>query len=159
MRIPGGRALVSAALLATGGCSFIAIRRPPPPPVPRDAPLECTESRTAPVLDTVGAVLTPLVGVGVWGLCSYVWAMQGWSSNPVHMRCGTILWGTGIATVGYAGSAVYGFHATAGCRRLAEQLRSGATGPWSPTELRSLASSRPGTDGDSAAGPREREGR
>lgn len=123
MRGKRARSLLAAALAATGGCSFIAVRRPPPPPVPPDVPIECTQSRVSPVLDTVGAVATPLVGLGVWGLCSYISAMQSWSSDPTHLNCGTVLWGTILSTAAYTGSAVYGYHYTGDCRRLAEQGR------------------------------------
>ena len=126
MRTSGAHALLAAALVVTWGCSFVSVRRPPPHPVAPDAPLECTQSRVAPALDTVGAIGVPILGVAFWGLCTYAASMQSWSSDPVNLQCGPVLWGTLLSTAGYAGSAMYGYRATAGCRRLAERRRAGA---------------------------------
>ncbi len=131
MRSPRAYALLAAALAAGSGCSFIAVRRPPPPPVPPDASLECTQSRVSPALDTAGAIGTPILGIAMWGLCTFTSAMQSWSSDPTHLECGPVLWGTILSTAVYTGSALYGYHATADCRRLAEQRR--ATPPGSGT--------------------------
>jgi hypothetical protein len=130
MRPAGARSLLAAALVAACGCSFVAVRRPPLAPVAPDEPLRCTQSRTAPSLDTAGAILTPLTGLMLWGLCSYTQAMQGWASDPQNLRCGPLLWGTVASTAAFTASAVYGFHATGECRRLAEQRR--APGPAAP---------------------------
>lgn len=132
MRGPGARPLLAAALAVSCGCSFVAVRRAPPPPLPPDARLECTQSRVAPGLDTAGAIVTPLVGLSMWGLCTFTSAMQSWSSDPVYLRCGTLLWGTILSTGAYTGSAVYGFRATAQCRRLADQLQQRAPEPGTP---------------------------
>ena len=127
--------LVAAALLVgCAGCSFVAVRRAPAslPPAP-DAPVECTESRTAPVLDTVGAIATPVVGLTTWFLCSVLDAMQSWSSTPQHLGCGALLWGTALGTAAYTGSAVYGYRATGTCRRLVAE-RSPARPPDRPSD-------------------------
>jgi hypothetical protein len=118
------RPLLAAALVAGCGCSFVAVQRPPPPPVRPGAPLECTQSRIAPALDTAGAIGTPILGFAMWGLCAYTSAMQSWSSDPTRLKCGPVLWGTVLATAAYTGSAVYGYHSTAECRRLAEQRQA-----------------------------------
>ncbi len=123
------RPLLAAALVGSCGCSFIAVRRPPPSPVAPDAQLECTQSRVAPALDTAGAIGTPIVGFAMWGLCTFTSAMQSWSSDPSHLKCGHVLWGTILSTAAYTGSAVYGYHVTGDCRRLAEQRRTTAPGP------------------------------
>lgn len=128
---PGVRPLLAAVLVAGSACSFVAVRRLPPSPVPPGAPLECTQSRAAPVLDTAGAIATPIVGVAVWGLCAYLDAMQSWSSDPSHLKCGGVLWATLAGTAAYTGSAVYGFHHTGECRRLAE-LQFGPAPPPPP---------------------------
>ena len=121
--------LVAAALVVgCAGCSFVAVRRAPagPPPAP-DAPLECTQSRVAPGLDTAGAIVTPIVGVVTWGLCAFAESMQSWSSDPRHLDCGLVLGATVLGTAAYTGSAVYGFHSTGTCRRLvAERARAPA---------------------------------
>jgi hypothetical protein len=94
-------------------------------------PLECTQSRTAPVLDTVGAVASPILGFSTWGLCLYLQAMQSWSSSPQKLSCGTVLWGTAIFTGAYAGSAVYGYRATGRCQRMVQErvVRPEGQGP------------------------------
>ena len=132
----------AAALVGSCGCSFVAVRRPPPALAP-DAPLECTQSRVAPVLDTAGAIGTPIVGLAMWGLCTFTSAMQSWSSDPLQLKCGPLLWGTVLSTAAYTGSAVYGFHATADCRRLEEQRRATAWGLGMP------GAQRAGADGTS----------
>lgn len=116
--------LLAAAIVGTCGCSFIAVRRPPPSPLAPGAALECTQSRVAPVLDTAGAIGTPVVGVAIWGLCSFASSMQTWSSDPSRLNCGALLWGTILSTATYTASAVYGYQATADCRRLAQQRRT-----------------------------------
>jgi hypothetical protein len=116
--------LVATVLVAGCGCSFVAVRRPPPAQATRDAPPECTQSRVAPALDTAGAIATPLMGLTLWGLCAFTSAMQSWSSDPKHLNCGLVLGGTILSTAAYTGSAVYGYRATADCRRLVEQRRT-----------------------------------
>ncbi|HUL57626.1 MAG TPA: hypothetical protein VLU43_00035 [Anaeromyxobacteraceae bacterium] len=120
----GGRraSCAVAAGLVLGGCSFVTVRRPPASPPPAGAPLECTQSPAAPVLDTVGAIVTPLAGLGAYGMCTFMQAQQSWASQPQNLRCGTFLWVTIGATAAYTGSAVYGFHETGACRRLAAQV-------------------------------------
>ncbi|HEY6099061.1 MAG TPA: hypothetical protein VIW03_06510 [Anaeromyxobacter sp.] len=132
MRSHCAHPLVAAALVCGCGCSFIAVHRPPPPPVAPDAPLECTQSRVAPALDTAGAVGTPIVGLVAWGLCTFTSAMQSWSSDPNPLKCGPVLWGTILSTAAYAGSAVYGYRATADCRRLAERRKAAVPEPGAP---------------------------
>lgn len=124
--IRGARALVAAALVGSCGCSFVAVRRPPPAPVAREVPLECTESRVAPALDTAGAIGTPILGLTMWGLCAFAQVMQSWSSEPKHLNCDLVLGATVLSTAAYTGSAVYGYRTTAACRRLAEQRRTAA---------------------------------
>jgi hypothetical protein len=118
------RALLAAALAAPGGCSFIGVRRAPAT-LPPDAPLECTQSRVPPAFDTAGAVLTPILGAMVWSLCEYTASMQSWSSDPQSLNCSPVLWAAAAGTAAYIGSAVYGFHATGECRRLAAERGQG----------------------------------
>jgi hypothetical protein len=100
----------------------VAVRRPPPVPPPPGEQLECTQSRVAPGLDTAGAIATPIAGLGAWGLCAFLQSQQSWASEPRSLRCGNLLWVAAGVTAAYAGSAVYGFHETGACRRLAAQL-------------------------------------
>ncbi len=129
MRTHRAKALLAAALVGCCGCSFVAVHRPPPSPAAPDAPLECTRSRVAPALDTVGAIATPILGLTTWWLCSVTSAMQSWSSDPARLPCGTVLTATALSTAAYGGSAVYGYHVTGDCRRLAEQRRIIVPGP------------------------------
>lgn len=120
-------ALLAAALAGCCGCSFVAVRGPPSSPVAPDAPLECTRSRTAPALDTTGAIVSPLVGLGVFFLCSITEAMNSWGSDPQRLPCGALL-AVGIsAGVVYGGSAAYGYHVTGDCRRQLEERWRAAT--------------------------------
>jgi len=113
---------VVAAALGLGGCSLVAVRRPPASPLQAGTPLECTQSPAAPILDTVGAIVTPLAGLGAYGMCSFMQAQQSWASQPKNLRCGTFLLVTIGGTAAYAGSAAYGFHQTGECRRLAARV-------------------------------------
>jgi hypothetical protein len=133
MGIHGASRLVAAALVAGCGCSLAAVRRPPPAPAPPDVPLECTQSRVAPALDTAGAIGAPILGLTTWWLCAVTSAMQSWSSDPKRLNCGVVLGATLVSTAAYTGSAVYGYRATAECRRIAEQRRTAAL----RTEMRS----------------------
>lgn len=129
----GARAsLTVVAALAACGCSFAMVRPPPPEPTP-GAPLVCTQSRGLPALDTLGAVATPITGISIWALCAYSEAMQSWSSDPQHADCGAILWTTLGLTAAYTGSAVYGFHETTECRRLAAQAQPQPGSPEAPS--------------------------
>ena len=119
--------VVVAAALVLCACSFVAVRRPPPSSPP-GAPLECTLSRLAPGLDTAGAIVTPIAGLGAFGLCTFLQTQQSWASEPQNLSCGAFLWATLGVTAAYTGSAVYGFHETGTCRRLAAQ----ATPPEAP---------------------------
>ena len=107
------------AALAICACSFVGVRRAPPSPPPPGTPLECTQSRVAPGLDTAGAIVAPIAGVGAWGTCALVQSQQSWSSQPQDLRCGNLLWATVAITAAYTASAVYGFHETGACRQLA----------------------------------------
>lgn len=119
-----------ATALALSGCSFIAVRGPPSSPPPPGVPLECTQSRTAPSLDTAGAIVTPVAGLATWWLCEVVRSMNSWGSEPADMRCRNVLWATLGVTAAYTGSALYGFHETGGCRRLAAQAAAPKSEAW-----------------------------
>ncbi len=114
--------VLAAALAGTCACSFVAVRGPPRELPPAVEP-RCTETSVAPGLDTAGAIITPLTGAFLWGLCSFSQVMQSWASDPKELSCNRIAWAALAATAAYAGSAVYGFHATSECRKLVEQRR------------------------------------
>src|SRR3990172_1451805 len=52
-RVRPDLAIAMCAALASSACSAMCVVGPPPP---RLAPYDCTESRVAPVLDTIGAI-------------------------------------------------------------------------------------------------------
>jgi hypothetical protein len=123
MRTPAGILLAATLAAAASGCSFASVRRPPPDPRP-DAPLECTQSRTAPALDTAGAVVTPLTGMVLWSLCAFTASMNTWASDPsgpTPAACTALAVGAVLGTTAYVGSAVYGYKTTGDCRRLAAE--------------------------------------
>ncbi|HEY6909096.1 MAG TPA: hypothetical protein VI356_06990 [Myxococcales bacterium] len=58
--------LLAALLFCAAGCSFMAVRRPPPGPLAADPAADCTTSRIAPALDVAGGVLfTSLAAFGL----------------------------------------------------------------------------------------------
>ncbi|HSN90290.1 MAG TPA: hypothetical protein VLS93_03605, partial [Anaeromyxobacteraceae bacterium] len=63
------RPLLAAALalaaLPAGGCSFLFMTRPPEPVLAPNAPVQCTRTRIAPVLDTVCAVVHGAAGIAI----------------------------------------------------------------------------------------------
>ncbi len=65
--------------------------------------------------------MTPIAGLGAWGLCTFLQTQQSWASEPRNLNCAAILWTALGVTAAYTGSAVYGFHETGACRRLAAQ--------------------------------------
>jgi hypothetical protein len=113
------RSLVAVTLVGCCGCSLVAVRPPPREPPPPFAPLECTELKLAPALDTAGALVTPVLGLASWWVCGFVASMDGASSD--RARCSPLLWGTLLSTAAFTGSAVYGFRTTGECHRLAEE--------------------------------------
>ncbi len=113
--------LLLTALGATGsGCSFVAVRRPPH--VSPDAPLECTESRAAPVADTAGAALTTLVGLVAYPICLGI--VSPTLQEDPNRACASVAVTAGVVTAAYAASAVYGYKYTGECRRLLEERRA-----------------------------------
>lgn len=146
------KAAAVTTALALCGCSFVTVRRPPSSPPPPGAPLECTQSGLAPRLDTTGAIVTPVVGLATWFFCAtFLESTQSWASDPKDLHCGAVLGATIGITAAYAGSAVYGFHETRECRRLASRA--------APPELHSARrlpahlSPAPRTDAGGTPGP------
>lgn len=133
MRTHGAHRLLAAALVGACGCSFVAVRRPPPAPVAPGTAVACTQSRVAPVLDTAGAIMTPVAGGLLWFLCAVTASMNSWGSDPNRIDCGPVLWGTILSTAAYTGSAVYGYHVTGECRRLAQRFPPAMPGGGAPT--------------------------
>jgi hypothetical protein len=127
-----GRPVACAVAVALCGCSFVAVRRPPQSPPPPGAPLECTQSRVAPAFDTVGAILVPLVGLSAAAVCELEQSQQSWASEPMDLHCGNIVWATAGVTAAYVASAIYGFHETGACRRVAARPPLSSVAPGRP---------------------------
>jgi hypothetical protein len=111
----------TACLLASTGCSWITVARPPQGPVEKGERLTCTTSVAAPVTDTVVSAVG-VVGGGA-GLISGIAASTCSDATCVI----TLPWAVVVATAGAlllgvgvmeAFSAAYGFGETAQCRDL-----------------------------------------
>ncbi len=119
-RVPGIVASFTTGtlLLTTLGCSFAGVRGPPSGPIDRDAPVDCTASRTAPTLDVVGSVplaLTSLIGLAL-STCTYN-SQSEWSACPSSKGGAVAVTIVSAAATGLlVGSAVYGFKQTGQCR-------------------------------------------
>jgi len=125
-------AVLAAASLSIGGCSWIGMARPPKPPVEPAPPAACTTSRLAPALDTAGAVLIGVPAVTVTAVAIATPACnqaQGWDclfQFPTQgAKAATIVLGlvfVGLAVVDTV-SAVNGFEWANDCQAIqAQQL-------------------------------------
>jgi len=108
-------------LLGGSGCSFVTVRSPKaagPDDVPPD--LQCTDSKFAPILDTVLAsiYLSTAATIGVAATTKHAWG-----SGCGEYACGlTPLFLASAAAGGaFAASAVHGFGATGRCRAQLER--------------------------------------
>jgi hypothetical protein len=124
--------MAAIAGLPAAGCSWIAMARPPAPPIEATPPAACTTSRLTPALDTAGAVLIGVPSIVVTGvaIATPVCAQgQGWDclfEFPTSgAKAATI--GLGLALVGLAVvdavSAANGFAWASACETIqAQQL-------------------------------------
>jgi hypothetical protein len=125
--------LLLASLAATAsGCSFVAVRRPPKPPP--DAALECTESRAAPVADTVGAALTAFVGLVAYPVCLGT-VSAATQAAPGDRECAPVAVAAAAVTATYVASAIYGYRSTGECRRLQAERRALPPAPARPAPV------------------------
>ena len=98
--------IAAALLVATSGCSWTTMTRPPLAPVEPSPAVDCTTSRAAPTLDVVGAVAFGIPGlvVSAWGIGQPVCSTGGldclFGFNSGGAKAATI--GVGIALVGLA---------------------------------------------------------
>lgn len=103
--------LLALLLLVTSGCSFVLVKGPPTVPTKRT--IDCTTSRSWPLVDTAMTVATAAVGVTVLVL--------GLSDeDSTKMAIGG---GTAVLAVPYAIGAVSGFKKTTQCRVYQRILR------------------------------------
>jgi len=125
------RALVAACALATQGCSFVFVRPPPDSPV-AGGPPRCTESRAAPIADTV------LAGAALALFAPSLGAALSCSPNCAENAGPALSILSGAVLLATAGSAIYGFHETNRCAE--------ARASWSEVN-----STRPAPAGEGAA--------
>jgi hypothetical protein len=106
-------ALALSFSLPLSACSFVFVSGPPPQH--EQLPyFSCTESRVAPVLDVIFAVLQ-----GANFLLAATQSDEAWAENfdgDPPLERGTAIPVYGIATLLAAGGAYYGFSRTAACR-------------------------------------------
>lgn len=107
------RALVCVLGLVSG-CSFITVRGAPDP-IPTERPVQCTESRIPPILDTVPAVV--LFGGGSLLIGEAFNQRGGGQDSPAAILFVTGALGV-LAGLPFAGSAWYGYVKTSRCRDL-----------------------------------------
>ena len=100
-------AFVAACALATQGCSAIFVRPPTSPAT--GGPPRCTESRAAPIADTVVA------GVAAAFLVPSLQAALTCSPNCAENAGPGLSVLSGAVLLGTAASAIYGFHQTSRC--------------------------------------------
>jgi hypothetical protein len=115
-----GLVLVIALSAGMCGCSFVFMRAAPSTPPPRPAQstvpsteVECTSSRLAPVVDTLGAVVTGGLTL-LLAVCPGDPDYEGEESPPT---CDWQLAAAAVGTVAYVVSAAYGFSTAANCDR------------------------------------------
>jgi hypothetical protein len=115
-------AIVTLALLAGTGCSWIVSRRPPPGPVDPHAPLACTVDYAAPVLDTVGAGFFGLSGL-ITTVAGTAYAAGACPSCYTGSKVAPVALGVAAlaGTVVFALSANHGYRVTEACQAVEEQ--------------------------------------
>jgi hypothetical protein len=134
------RRIVLVLALVVGGCSFVFVSGPPPQH--EQLPyFSCTESRVAPILDLVFAILQGANFVVAVGSSDQRWA-DNFDGDPPFERTTAIPLYAAVAALA-AGGAYYGFTRTAACRdakaRAMFRMRDGNFGQppsWPPPEAR-----------------------
>jgi hypothetical protein len=133
----GGALLTLAAIGSIGicGCSFVFAKGPPDEP--RSGSVDCTNSETLPVVDTVLGI-----GLGIAG----VFAIASPPSNPqTFLGSGGDNYGPAVGgivqSILFLSSAAYGFHKVSACRDAigAERVGSGGTTGERDREIHVLA--------------------
>ncbi|MCC6215357.1 MAG: hypothetical protein IT376_10840 [Polyangiaceae bacterium] len=106
------RAAMLLALTGAQGCSFIFVRGAPEGAAqyPPTVPVECTESRWAPIVDTVLASVTGLITIGA--------AVAPESAFDDGASRSVLVAGYGLNTLLHGSSAWYGYSETAECRQV-----------------------------------------
>lgn len=111
--------LLGVSLSTSSGCSWAFVEgAPDAEPVAFERPPDCTSSRAAPVLDTLG-----VVGGGIMTASSLFGLARNWVSSEVPVL--PLLWTIGSvgATSVFVVSANRGYRETKRCRRLRDVVR------------------------------------
>jgi hypothetical protein len=119
------RWMVWVLIASLSGCSFAFVNGPPPHHEQIPA-FDCTESRVAPVLDTVFAALQVLNFALAAGSTDQQWSDDFNGNPPISRGAAVPLYAvlTAVATA----SAVYGYSKTGSCREALEAARNRARG-------------------------------
>jgi hypothetical protein len=129
------RLLVWVLVASLSGCSFAFVIGPPPRHEELPA-FDCTESRVAPVLDTVFTALQALNVAVVASITDQRWS-DAFNGKPPFDRGTAVPLYIALTAVG-AFSAYYGYSRTSDCRDALEAARHRAGGtvgpqpPWQP---------------------------
>jgi hypothetical protein len=114
------RWMVVVVVMCLSGCSFLFVHGPPPR-YDEMAEFDCTESRAAPVVDTVLGVLQGLNLIVAAGETDQDWA-RIFNGNPPFERS-TAVPIYAIAAAVELGSAIYGYSVTGSCRAAKAKVR------------------------------------
>ena len=139
-------------LLFSSGCSYLFMNRPPEIGTQPAYPVECTDSRAAPVLDVLGAgflAVSTIAGAARDASCTYNCPTTGTTVGGVIVLA--------LFTAPLLASSVSGFAAAARCERVKAQSEACAVGSnpaclnfgWDPRTARRRA----GTSVPAAAVP------
>jgi hypothetical protein len=128
------RSIALGMAMWLSGCSFVFVSGPPPHHEELPA-FACTESRVAPVLDTVFALLEGANFVFAAAVDDQKWS-DNFNGNPPFSRSTAIPLYAAVTLLA-AGSAYYGFSNTGECREAKVQAMNraqngGAPSPYAP---------------------------
>jgi hypothetical protein len=121
--------LASLSVLTAPGCSFAFVERAPAQPTTLRY-LDCTSSRTAPVLDTIGA--------GFYGVSTAIAVSVNEDEFDRHgvSKLATVALNLAITAL-FSASAIHGYRETARCAGAKRNLsgRADPVSDWSPPPL------------------------
>lgn len=115
--------------MCSTGCSFLFVNGPPPRREEQVA-FDCTESRAAPVLDTIFAILQGANFAFAAASSDEQWAENYNGDPPLERTAAVPLYIAGALL--FTGSAYYGYTNTRECRDAKMQVRASQPQRWSP---------------------------
>lgn len=104
---------LAVTLALAPGCSFLTVRGAPSSD-PGVRPVDCTQSRFAPIVDTVPAVI--LLGIAAAALADT--ASKGEGEEGEALAGGLVVIVFGLPGLPFAASAFYGYRKTGRCREM-----------------------------------------